>query len=174
MLHVIDFLLIGVFLFIAYQDFRFRAISIWTLPLMAILTVIINVHEITPAVLLTNTLVNILVFAIQLLAVTIYFSLKHKKITNIVNRYLGLGDILFVGVMAIMFSPVQFIIFLVFGLIIVGVGYAIIRLLVENISATIPLAGGFSVLLSLLWGVKLIFNVSQVYANPMIEHLIVR
>lgn len=174
MLHVIDFLLIGVFLFIAYQDFRFRAISIWTLPLMAILTIFINIHVITPTVLLTNTLVNLLVFAVQLGAVTLYFSIRHKKVMNIVNRYLGLGDIFFISVMAIMFSPVQFIVFLVFGLIVVGVSYAVMRLLMTNISSAIPLAGGLSVMLSLLWGAKLCFNIGQVYANPVIEHLIIR
>ncbi|HEY4784841.1 MAG TPA: hypothetical protein VIH57_02275 [Bacteroidales bacterium] len=174
MLHLLDYLLAGVFLFVAFQDFRFRAISIWTLPLIVILIVIINLQVTTARILFMNALVNILVFAIQLILVTIYFSLKHRKITNIVNRYLGLGDILFICVMGLMFSPLLFMIFLVTGLITVGLGYMLWRLMVTNTSSAIPLAGGLSLMLTLLWAGKILFHMGQVYSIPVIEHLIVR
>src|ERR1700760_4976502 len=40
-------------------------------------------------------MMNIILLALQVLLLTIYFSVKNKRLTNITHRLLGLGDILF-------------------------------------------------------------------------------
>jgi hypothetical protein len=174
MRYLVDIFLIIVLLFVAFQDFRFRAISIWTLPLIVIPVVFINVGAMSAKSLLINTMINVLFFFFQITLVTLYFSIKHKKFTNIINTYMGLGDILFIASVAFMFSPVLFITFLIIGLSIVGMLYGIAKLLLNYSKETIPLAGGLSLMLALLWTAKIIGNFKQVYSFAALENLIIR
>jgi hypothetical protein len=173
MLNLFDILFIGILLFITYQDFKYRTISIWTIPVMFVLVLIINLNSVPAKLLFTNALINIVIFLCQLALVTVYFSVKHKKITNIVNRYLGAGDIYFILLMGIMFSPLLFLFFLVVGLIAVGIGFAFSQLVLENHQNTIPLAGGLAIMLVLLWTGKIILGIGQVYSIAAIERLII-
>lgn len=62
-------------------------------------------------------ILNVAIIIIQILLLKLYFSLKHKKWINLNESYLGMGDILFMLVVAGWFDTYQFLIFLVSSLV---------------------------------------------------------
>ena len=100
---------------IVYQDFRYRAISWVTLPLLFATFTANYILETDFNSFLQSFLFNIGFIVFQLIAVTVYFSLKNRAITNITSKYIGWGDILFFTVASAVFSPVNFIVFYLLG-----------------------------------------------------------
>jgi len=74
-------------------------------------------------------------------------SLKEKKITNIIDSHLGLGDVLFFIVLTVAFSPVNFIVFYLGSVLLTSLIYGGIVLITKNQGTLIPLAGAMSLLL---------------------------
>ena len=131
---------------IIYEDLRYRAIHwIW----VALLTVLIFLAgPINWSFIGTN----LSLLGLQLLGISCYFSLKHQTWVNIVNRYLGLGDILFFLPLTFLFSPLNFLLFLIvgfcFSLLVFGIG----KLVIGKKLLTIPLAGYLAIfLMGVLW-----------------------
>jgi hypothetical protein len=96
-------------------------------------------------------LVNGLFFGLQLLVLTLYFSIKNKQLVNITNRQLGLGDILFFLPLSGFFSLFKLLPFLLITLV-----FSIIAvLLLPKHQQNIPLAGllaiGMLIVLGLEW-----------------------
>jgi len=135
------YLLNLVFLLIIYQDFKERAISAWTIPVLFLLGLYLAyLDEIWKPWFL---LFNLFFVGIQLLGVSFYFSIKHKEWVNITKSYLGLGDVLFFLAITPLFAPVQFCSFfigsLLFILLITGIYH-----ISKHKLKTIPLAGAMS------------------------------
>lgn len=134
-------LLAGGFLVITGQDFKERAISLWTLPFILLL----GVYSAWSSVWWEPWFLffNLSFVGVQLLGVSLYFSIKHKTWINITQAHLGLGDILFFLVITPLFAPVQFCCFfigsLLFILLLAGAYHVWIRAI-----ETIPLAGAMS------------------------------
>ena len=78
---------------------------------------------------------------------TIYMSIKNKKIKNIINTYLGIGDVLFFITLTVAFSPVNFIAFYILSLIVTLLFYVFYNAILRNTSSQIPLAGMQSICL---------------------------
>jgi hypothetical protein len=99
---------------------------------------------------LSNTMryagVNLSLLLVQLTGVIIYFSLKNKAFTNIFNKYLGIGDLLFFGTVIFCFSPVNFLLFSLIAYLIILLFFGILILFLKD-NSTIPLAGCLSVFL---------------------------
>ncbi len=125
---------------IAYQDFKFRAIS-WPLLLLLLLLLLLT-KGFQP-----ETGINLLFVAAQLVFLTLYISLKNKRFTNIIDTYLGLGDILFLVVVCAAFSTYEFVIFYIAGLLFSLLAFIIYRLLNRSASKEIPLAGLMSIVM---------------------------
>jgi len=132
---------------IFYQDLKHRAISWWTLPLLAITLGLESYSKNDLSVLYTNIGINLCVLVIQFLVVWIYFSFKNKKITNIFHAYIGIGDVLFLVAITPFFNPIHFLAFEIIGLIFVLLGSLFYGLRKENWEFKIPLAGIFALLL---------------------------
>lgn len=145
---------ISIFLLLAviiYQDFRYRAISWITLPLLFIAFAInyilaTGINSFLHAFLLNN---GFIVF--QLIAVTAYFSFKNRSLINIASEYIGWGDILFFVVAAAVFSPVNFIVFYLLCIIVVLLVALAYRAFKKTSSFTIPLAGAMALILALFY-----------------------
>jgi len=107
-----EFLLITIpLLFIIYEDFKYRAIHwIWLVVFIGLIIGLLPIEPIT-------VLVNLALIGFQLLGLTLYFSLKEKKFINIVNQFLGIGDILFFIPLCFLFTPENLIWFFVCSLI---------------------------------------------------------
>ena len=77
---------------------------------------------------------------LQLLLLTIYFSMKNKKWVNITKDYLGWGDILFLLTVAFFLSPMNYLFFYVGSLLVVLL-FTMLALVRNGTRYKIPLAG---------------------------------
>lgn len=130
--------------FIAYQDYKQRQISWYYLPLVFIAFVLKAADSIVMEDLIKYALFNLGFIVVQLSGLTIYMSLKNKKIINIVNTYLGIGDILFFVALCAAFSPVNFILFYVISMILTLIGFLVYDLIIKKAQKEIPLAGAMA------------------------------
>jgi hypothetical protein len=127
--------------FIIFEDFRYRAIHwIWIILLIGF---IFYFHKIS----LTHSLTNLSLLAIQFLCLTFYFSIREKKVSNIINRYIGIGDFLFLVPVCFLFSPLNLMLFLSIGYGLTLLGTWVAFRLSSNNTLTIPLAGSLSIVL---------------------------
>ncbi len=131
---------------IAYEDFKFRAISWWWLPLLGIALAVPALSHIQGKMLITYFSLNALFIIIQFIILTLYFSLKNGKLINILNQYLGIGDVLFFIIIGLFFAPVLYITFFIFSLFITLAGFLVWKSTTKN-NATIPLAGALALCL---------------------------
>lgn len=130
------------FVIIIYQDFKERAIDCWTIPWIAscgLFTAVTNFYW-EPWFLVFNNLF----IAIQLIGVSLYFSIKHQKWINITRDYLGIGDVLIFIAISPLFSPVQFCMFFIGSLIVILFGAGLYHASIQSLK-TIPLAGGLGI-----------------------------
>lgn len=135
--------------FLAYQDFRYRAISWWLIPVLFGMLAYTNIQRASLEIVLENLMLNFGFIAIQLGALYIYFSIKNRCFVNIINTYLGSGDVLFFVVLAVSFSFLNYIVFQVVSFLLVAIGFGIVKMIKRNSSPEIPLAGGMSLVLIL-------------------------
>ena len=140
-------ILIGLLSVVIYQDFRNREISWFLIPLLLIVGISNALLSIDFKEFLTYTGINLSMVILNLLGVTLIISIKEKKIKNIINSYLGLGDILFFLVLTILFSPFNFIIFFMGSVLFTSLIYGGIILFNKNKQTLIPLAGAMSLML---------------------------
>ena len=150
----IDILILGLLGVIAFQDFKYRAVSWVVFPVLLMLVVVGAFQQNSVGYIVEQLLFNFLFVVSQLLMLTIYFSIKNHKATNIFNTYLGLGDVLFFVVLAASFSFLNFVFVYIFSLLSVAVVYLFYRLLKKNATSQIPLAGGMAVSLVFLMLLK--------------------
>jgi hypothetical protein len=135
---IIGFILyLAVLLFICYQDFKQREISWWTLPLALCFYFMNEPLEISETI--SSSLFNIGFVLFNLIMISIYFSVKNSKLVNVINTYLGIGDLLFFLVCCFIFNVPNFLLFFISSLFI----SVIISLLFisKKEQSTIPLAG---------------------------------
>jgi hypothetical protein len=95
---------------------------------------------------------------VNLIGLCFYFSLKHKKIINPIDTFVGLGDIVFFLAITPLFNKSDYILFFVFGLIfalILHIGLSFIKP-----SNTVPLAGYMSLFLIFNVLMKEIFKIN--------------
>ncbi len=135
---------------IAFQDFSERQISWLLLPLVFLLCTLkqfsnCGITETGEALLL-----NFMFVILQFLLLTLWMSLKNKKWINVIDHYIGLGDLLFFVAVCDFFSPVGFMVYYIGGLLVTLIGFIIYRNLKRDASLQIPLAGGMSLLLIVL------------------------
>jgi len=151
---IIDITIIVLLLILAYQDFRYRAVS-WILLVLAVVPLVINAAgTLHYKDIIFNFLINAGFVVIQFLSVTLYFSLKNRSLTNIFNRYIGTGDVIMFMIMCIAFSPVNFIVFTTLGLFLLTIIYGI-NYIIYKTNKLIPLAGCMSLILICLFIVKI-------------------
>ncbi|MDP4209198.1 MAG: hypothetical protein Q8928_10330 [Bacteroidota bacterium] len=138
-------LLSGILLIVVYQDFRYRALSVYVLAMALLLAVFyaVLINGWKQAMVFAG--INGLLIALQLAGVWGYFSLKRRSFMSIVNTCIGSGDLLFYAVLALLFSPVNFIVFNLLGYIIILVVFAVLKLM-AGYNNTIPLAGSLALL----------------------------
>lgn len=132
---------------IVYQDFRFKAVSWWLFPLLSAAFIAATLPATGITNLLQNFLFNLGFVALQFLAATLYFSIKNRALTSITDVYIGKGDMVLFLSLCLLFSPANFIIFMVTALLLVTVVAGICLPFIKK-SKEIPLAGAVSLLLT--------------------------
>ncbi|HET6243898.1 MAG: hypothetical protein H0V01_04430 [Bacteroidetes bacterium] len=151
-----DIMSISLLSIIAFQDFKYKAVSWMVFPALFLLFVLAALEQNTIGFIAEHFLLNMVFVLFQLLMVTVYFSIKSRKIINIERNYLGSGDILFFIVLAVSFSFLNFVFVYILSLIAVVAAYLFYRLFKKNTAEQIPLAGGMAVLLAFFYVLKII------------------
>jgi hypothetical protein len=146
----INISLIVLLILISFQDFKERQISWYLIPLTFIAFLVRAMNNGATDGLIQGTLLNVAFIALQLLLLTIYMSIKNKKMVNIVNEYLGLGDVLFFIVLCVAFSPINFIVFYLLSTFITLISFIAYRILSKKATVEIPLAGAMASILIVL------------------------
>ncbi len=146
---VIDLSAIFFLVIVFIQDIKYRQISWWLIPVLALIFGMKATFSIDLNTMFYFSIINFFFFFLQLLLLTIYFSIKNKKYINIVNSYLGIGDILFIIVTCMAFSPVNFIFFYITGLIVTLAAMIIYNIKAKVTEKEIPLAGVMAILLAI-------------------------
>ncbi len=128
-------------LFMAYEDFRFRAIH-WPWLLLLTAGILLN-YSFNPAA----TLINLLLVASQIALLTLYFSIKQGYLVYLPAQHLGWGDILFYVPLCLIFSPGNLLFFTVGSFALTLLFFGAYQLISKKGATTIPLAGCLSICL---------------------------
>ena len=122
---------------VAFQDYRYRGVSWFLFPLLVIAALIGLWQDKNLYVFMPLMMINLVFVFVLLFGLTLYFSLKNRKVVHIADVYLGWGDILFFVVLTVFFSPLNFLMFIVGSLLFVS----LIVTVIPRLSQNIPLAG---------------------------------
>lgn len=144
---LIDIVLVVLLAIVVVQDLKQREISWLLIPFLLGVFLAKGFLLISFGELIRNSLLNVCFIVLQLLVLTVYISLKNKKIINVINSYLGLGDVLFFVVICVAFSSVNFILFYVMSLLFTLGGFIIYNLLATKTTKEIPLAGAMAMVM---------------------------
>lgn len=132
---------------LTFQDFKSREISWFLIPLLIIGFVVFGLQRIGIEEMATYFGINFMMMAFTFLGVILFVSLKEKKATNIFKKDFGLGDFLFILVLTVAFSPINFFIFYLGSMVITILIYGGVMLFNKQINKEVPLAGAMSLLL---------------------------
>lgn len=165
---LLDFITVIILAIIIYQDFKIKAISWYLLPVLFIPVIIKGLQYLCFQLLLQYFLINIVFVLLLFIGVTIYYSIKNKKLTNIINTSIGLGDILFFIVLCSTFSTINFIIFILITLILISIIYGILIYLLKISDKRIPLAGNMAIFLIILILLNFIVKVFNFYDDNLV------
>src|SRR5688500_11436731 len=108
---MVFYTLLVVLLIVAfYQDCKYRAITWFVFPLLAVVALLIFV-QLNGA---WKALGLNLIFVLVVMSCPFgYISLREKKLTNIFAQHFGLGDLLFFIAVCPLFAPSNFILFFI-------------------------------------------------------------
>jgi len=140
-------------LFISAQDFKFRAVYWWLFPLLFLSLCLLTYSRNGASQTNANLLANIGFVLIQLLFLSIYFSVEQRKLVNIFAHHFGIGDLLFLLSVTVYFSLFNYILFYVTSLMMVIVFTLVLNHLAKKTDPKIPLAGEQALLLILFMAI---------------------
>lgn len=145
-------------LIIFYQDLRYRGVWWPVFPVVFVVQLLysmksIGYHELVPIIIM-----NGLILITQLMILYLYLTVKKKNLKiPLFKEYLGWGDVLMVLVLTTSFSPLNYIVFLLLGLL-----FSLLAVLLSRGRLkTIPLAG--------IVAAEYCIFIWIIYFNPQIE-----
>ena len=134
--------LVGVLWWMAWEDARYRAVSVWTFPVLFGLLLVSRVHVASWEATWWSVKINFTIIVFQLIAIWLYLIAKHQAIVNPMQGFIGWGDVLFWIAVSPAFSPMAFLLFYVVSLLVALLIHGILRQSKVYGDATkIPLAG---------------------------------
>lgn len=156
-----------------FQDIRSRMVYVFWFPVLAVLFIGLNwerfgsVAAIWPAILF-----NLGFLALQLLLLTVYFSLKKKSAVNITTTLIGWGDIMLLISCAFYFSAIGYCIFYLVAILLSLVIWVLFKLASGSREERIPLAGLQSMILVFLLTGQWFFRFFDLTNDDSLLHLI--
>lgn len=125
-----------ILLLIFYQDIKYRAVTWYLFPWLAL-----SLVSVSQRFELQNSLINAGFVLSVFIILSIWFSLKDGKIVNLFERHIGLGDLLFLISISAYFSIPAFFFFYLLSLVLIVIGHIIYTISKRSKPETIPLAG---------------------------------
>lgn len=126
---------------IIYQDISYRFIHISFFVLLTVACIVYSRYQNTEYATLLFTLVNLSFIGLLLVFLHLYFYIKNKRLTKVINRYLGLGDVLIWIALAFSYSLFNWILVLISSCIFGLFYWVLYNLLLKQRVIRIPLAG---------------------------------
>lgn len=158
--------------YICYSDIRYRAVYWIMFPILAVELLWLKGHETGWVQIFSDAGYALVFLLLQLAILWIYFSIKHKKPIDLTKKHLGLGDVLFLIIITIYFSPVNYILFYIVSLILV-LFYAVVAQSVKWIKdKSIPLAGLQAILLAIVIVITHLFPQLNVFEDYWIQNFV--
>lgn len=143
----------GIFMVLAgmvYQDLNYRGIYWWMFPALLLLLATSTIQVLDFSVMISQVIKSILFLGLQFLVLTVYISIRQKKMTNIFDGFFGLGDLLFLVAVSFGFSFLNYVLFYLLSLMVVVIFSAIFGIDSKLHGKKIPLAGYQALLYMLL------------------------
>jgi hypothetical protein len=162
MKYIFPLVLLTLLILISYQDFKYRAVSWILFPVLTGLFVLDHFTYRTFTLSRFAFFFNLTFIMLQLVLLTVYFSVKNKKYVKIWEAHLGLGDILFFVILSLILTPFNFLLFYISSLV-MALAFVFISSKNTATPLTIPLAGIQSALLALLIGVDVLVDFPDHY-----------
>jgi len=159
MVTALQIILILILLFVIYQDVKSRTIHIVLPVAVFIITLYIN-HNVSYLE-LSGVFPNILFILINMIGLVLYTSLRNGKMSNPINKTMGMGDVLFFIALTPLFNLKPFILFFVSGLLFSLVLFGFNSLFKKV--KTIPLAGYLALFLVLNMASHFVVNKSFLF-----------
>jgi hypothetical protein len=142
---MVTFFFFSVLCWVFYQDLRYRGVYWWTFVLVLVGSLCYNFPNLSAAEIVNKGLFLLL----NLFALTLYLTLKNKKLTAFWNGYFAVGDLLFLVSILPLFSFFQFVVFFSAGTIGTLLIHYFALLVSSKYENTIPFAGHMALLLCL-------------------------
>ncbi len=159
---ILNILIIALFIVLAIEDFVHKAISWKWVILLFCFALILNICKKNPDFFI-NTMLNLLFILIQLIIITLVFSLKQGYLVNIFKRHFGLGDALVLATLCLFFHPIIFVFFYLSISIYTIIIYSFLQW-INNVKILIPFVSMLSI------GYILFFVLSIVISNIDLFH----
>jgi hypothetical protein len=147
--------------FIAYQDFRSRAVTWFFFPLLALWGAGLAFSELRSMPLLGRYVaINCGFLVVQLVVLRLWYYIRQKEKRPFIDHAIGKGDIFFLLAAGCFFSPVNFLLFYLLSLFFSLIAYLTLRLwpAVASRAPTVPLAGLQAAFLLLCLPIHLLLN----------------
>jgi len=127
---------------IAYQDWMSRSVYWFWFPILAVVGFFMSLIAVGAAGLLFQYLVvNLGFLAVQLVLLKGYFFVRRRKDSGLIDKKIGLGDLLFLAAACCFFSPLNFMLFYLGSLVFAIAAFSIYRGVKQAPPETLPLAG---------------------------------
>lgn len=137
---VLQIIIFVILALIAYEDFKYLAVSWFYFPVLAVLVTIHSLQELGKTVLISYLSINLVVVVILFTVVFTYVSIKQKTLTNIFKSYIGMADLLILLIFSLSFSPINFVAFMLVGFVLSIFVFGLLGIIKKN-HKRIPLAG---------------------------------
>jgi hypothetical protein len=138
-------LIIGLMISIVYADFKTRTIAVWQLLAMGVCFLAWGLGQYPFEVLIENTILNFSFLAVQMLLLWGWLAIKERRLTGFLDRYIGIGDLLFILLFSLLMPLQQFMWFYTASIVGVLLFVILAKLARPNSFQTVPLAGGLAV-----------------------------
>ncbi|MEZ5199172.1 MAG: hypothetical protein R2764_23155 [Bacteroidales bacterium] len=167
---LIDLIIFILFTIITYQDFKYRAISWYLIPVIFAMLIYkgLQVTELREQA--NYFFMNAGFVLIQIGGISLFVSIRNKQFTNIINNQLGIGDVLVLLLLCLSFSPINFILFLTASLIMTLLIVIIIFRTFRSNAKHIPLAGYLAAFFNLVLISQMVFTEINMYNIHYIEN----
>lgn len=153
---LLDCLSIGLLLLLFIQDWKNRSVQLILFPLLLLVLVCRGAYTQSITSILTYWTYNVSFLLFHLLLVTIYFSLKKRKLVWLLSGMVGWGDVLFWLVVCTCFSFIHFILYFISSLLVSLVSQIVfICTIKEEHRKMVPLAGIQAAFLAFLLTLRL-------------------
>ena len=130
-----------VLLIVFIQDLASRAVYWLLFPVLAALFVTLRFHQDHFSAIWPVVSINIAFLLLQLLIISLYFSIKQRRWTNISLQLLGWGDILFLISLTFYLSTLNYLFFYISSLILSLIIWGLWQLFSSYKNIQLPLAG---------------------------------